>query len=255
MLYDYDIINSSSVYAKPKIIEYILSLCDKVEFLMQHTMEKSFSNSFNEDFSIFNNALKNVYSGCSYGMDGKIYQFELTDEIKKFFIDRCDITLPINSMDNPAFLNGNKHIVSNCSHESIVNISPEYKKQIEDKYLSLVRKDPLYKQMQQKFLSVDKSNFRNEYNNLQNLPIYANWFNCYFVAHKVENCDYNKYLQIANKYFSKELLYHFNHTIDFKGLLFDNFKNKYYNELHYLEILASEQNMALDDNNYLFGSI
>jgi len=253
MLYDYDIINLSSVYAKPKIIEYILSLCDKVEFLVQDTMEKSFSNSFDEDFSIFDNALKKIYFGSSYGMYGEIYQFELTDEIKKFFINRCDISLPINSMDNPTFLNGDNYVVSNCSHESIVNMSSEYKKQIEDKYLSLVREDPIYKEMEQKFLSVNKSNFRNEYNNLQDLPIYADLFNCYFVAHKVGSCDYNKYLQIANKYFSKELLYHFNHSIDFKGLFFDNFKNRYYNELHYLRILALEQNITLDDNNYLLG--
>lgn len=248
MLYDYYIINSNSAYAKPKIIEYVLSLCDNVEFLVQHTMEESFSNCFGEDFLMFDNALKNVYSGNSYGMYGEICRFELTDEIKKFFINKCDITLPINTMDNPAFLKGNKYVVSNCSHESIVDINPEYKKQIENKYLNLVREDPIYKEIQQKFLSVDKSNFRNEYNNLQDLPIYANWYNSYFVAHKVENCDYNKYLQIANKYFSKELLYHFNHTIDFKGLFFENFKNRYYNELHYLGILASEQNITLDDN-------
>lgn len=249
MLYDSEIINSCSNYAKPKMIEYILSLCDKVEFLLESNEIINLKYSFDKDFKVFIDAFINSYYGKSYGMSGTIYQFKLTAEVKQYFIDRCDIVSPINSLingiyfDNPAFIINNTYIVSSCSHEKMHDINPKYNQQLKTKYLNIIKTDPTYKQLTQKFYSADTSNFNQEYAILLDLPIYIGNLHYYFSDHKLTDCSYHKFTQIANKYFSNELLYHFNHTITFKGLFFENFKAQYLTEIHYLEIIASNSNL------------
>ena len=248
MLYDTEIVNSCSLFAKERMIKYILSQADKVEFLVQGSLDANIGNYF-ENFDIFDNAFIKKYSSKSYGMAGDVYQYKLTPNIKNFFIKRCDIVSPILSnfdnvyLDNPAFLKGDEYIVSSCSHEQMHDINPLYRKLFRSTYLSIVKSDDLYQELKYKFLLCDKSKIATELQILGDLEIYLGNLTCYFLDHQLIPCNYSQFLGIANKYFTNELLVNFNHAIDFKGLFYNNFKERYNAELHYLKILNSNNNI------------
>lgn len=256
-LSDYEIVNSPSEFVKEKMISYILSRADRVEFLVENEIEMPVWYYFDDEVKkLFKDNFILASENKAYCMKGVCYLFKMTDEIRNYFIERNDISSAIKSVvddcicfDNPTFYDGEKCIISNCSHENMVDIYEPYKKELKDEYLKFAQSDPVYFEIYQNFKSCETKNIEREYNILNSLKLYINDGVLAFLinSNKIE-CSYSDYLVLVNKYFSKELAVHFNKATFFGGLYFNNFKRRFETEMHYLRIIA-----GVDDNIIFIG--
>ena len=246
-LYDSEIIDSPSGFVKEKMIKYILSKCDSVEFLLEVSTDMSVWEYFSKEVKdLFKNNLISIYNNVSYGMRGKCYLFKMTDDIRDYFIKRDNIVSRIDSksdkciyFDNPTFYIGNEWMVANCSHEGIIDINKKYRKDLEEKYLKYVQSDPEYFELRQKFKSCDISNFNKEFLILSSLRGYIDKNRgAYIYLEPYVDATFAEYQTLANKYFLNELAYHFNGAIDFWELSFNNLEEEYFKQIHYLKIIS-----------------
>ncbi len=245
-IYDSEIIDSPSEFVKERMIKYILSKCDRVEFLLEVKTDNPAWSYFSREIKcLFEDNLISVCKGESYGMHGTCYLFKLTDDIRNYFLQRGNIVSRIDSeldkavyFDNPAFYIGNECVVSNCSHEGIIDINNQYRKEFEGIYLKYVQSDPVYFELRQKFKGCDTSNFDREFLILSALGIYIKDSNSYISVEPYIESTFKEYQELANKYFSKDLAVNFNSATAFVGVFFNNFEEEYFKQIHYLKIIS-----------------
>jgi len=252
-IYDLEIVDSPSGFVKNKMIKFILSKCDRIEFLVEKDLNFSLWYCFDDEITkIFKNNLIKTYENKAYGMRGTCYLFKLTEEIKKYFIERNNIVSRIDSQvekglyfDNPTFYIGEECLISNCSHEGMCDINPLYRKELEERYIKFVKSDPLYFELYQKFKNAETSKFEKEFLILSSLKSYIDENSGVYIylMPRVE-CSFEKYCEIAKKYFSEGLTSHITRTTFFGGLFFDNFDDLYYKEIHYLKIISGFDNQV-----------
>ena len=208
----FNLINNSLI--KDEAYDYLLSLCDSVSFLY---VDYSNSSDFKSDilgtkYETICNYLIKESVGESWGMNGTIYVFSLTKEIKKMIKEislsgHLELT-KFSRLENIELTKNNKTMYSICTHEGYEEIDDEFEKQVSQFCLKEISKTGTYKKLFEKISYLQLSDINQidkHFAILRDLDSYVSedWNRVIYAPPAIE-ATYEDYLQLANKYLTNE---------------------------------------------------
>ena len=222
----FHLINNSLI--KEESYDYLLSLCDSVSFLY---VDYSKSKEFKSDIiatkyeTIYNSLIKETI-GQSWEMQGTIYTFALTDEIKNIIKEislQGKIQLTESSqLENIELIKNNKTMYSICTHEGYEEIDEKFSEQVSQFCLKEISKTGTYKKLYEKisYLQlIDINQMDNHFTILRDLDNYVSedWNRVIYAPPDIET-TYKEYLLLVNKYLTNETVEDLKEFSSFKEL-------------------------------------
>lgn len=213
-----------------RAFDYLLSLCDSVEMLYAYRRE------YADDFEIaalcteyegLIPAIIGVRKGESWGMEGRIYKFALTEEVKKVIAEKgLDLEirfLDFLSLENLTLYSGDKVMFSVCSHEGYDTIDEDFKNKVSDFCRREIVKTKLYAETLERYKKLP-ARTRNERavirSKLYDLVAQVEnaWEKVIRAVPRWEGMTYEEYLSYAKPVFSADVFEQLERAGSFKGL-------------------------------------
>ena len=213
---------------KEQAYNYIFSLCNRVSFLYI-----DYSNTTNLEQTIlgteFEQILNNpINTNCKtdmWNMDGLIYTYNLTNEIKSLILknslsSRFELT-KLCGLENLTLYKDNKIMYSVCSHEGYEHIDNEFENLVSDFCLNKIEKSNIYKEIFKKFENTQYS----EDEIIKNLVILGDLksyvdkdCDAMIYATPKFDCNFENYINLAKEFLSDEFYSSLSSSNSFKNL-------------------------------------
>lgn len=213
-----------------RAFDYLLSLCDSVEMLYAYRRE------YADDFEItalcteyegLIPAIIGVRKGESWGMEGRIYKFAITEEIKKVIAEKgLDLEirfLDFLSLENLTLYSGDKVMFSVCSHEGYDTIDEDFKNKVSDFCRREIVKTKLYAETLERYKKLpartlnERAVIRSKLYDLV-AQVENAWGKVIRAVPRWEGLTYEEYLSYAKPVFSPDVFEQLERAGSFKGL-------------------------------------
>jgi len=251
--YDSEILSPVSDFVAKGIAEYVFNSSDTLQFLFQFSMPcniidlDEFKKS---EFGFLKNNYVKKRAGKSYGMQGDIVEFKIDKKMCNFFIKKGAILPCLKlkkscfALENATFLKNGEVIVSECSHEGIMDINPKMKRAFEDEFIKLVKADKQFEAAKKLYTKLNSAQIRNwerEGCILHYLMAYIDEDNEKFMRQATpEYCSYDEFKGIVKTYLSADIYEYFNKFKRFKEIKYSEIPHKYFIEQYYLNLIFDE---------------
>ncbi|MDE6557962.1 MAG: hypothetical protein K2K39_02535 [Clostridia bacterium] len=211
---------------------YLFSLCDSVEMLYAYRnfdIDGLEITALGTEFEGLIPAIISVRHGKSWGMEGRIYKFAITDEVRKiimkFGLD-CELRVREDvylQLENLTLYNGDKVLYSTCSHEGHLDIDDEFRNKVSDFCRNEIVKTKFYSETLERYKKLPERT-RNERaiirSKLYDLNVHVEdaWRAVIRGVPEWEELTYEEYLTLAKPVFSADVYEELEMAGSFKGL-------------------------------------
>lgn len=209
---------------------YLFSLCDSAEMLYAYRNDDADGleiTALGTEFEGLIPAILGVRHGKSWGMEGRIYKFALTDGVKKIIARNGLSMIKLIGeniwLENLTLYNGNKQLFSTCSHEGYKDINDEFVNKVSDFCRKEIVKTELYAETLERYKKLpqrtrnERAIIRSKLYDL-NAQVETAWEAVIRGVPEWEELTYEEYLTLSKPVFSADVYEELERAGSFKGL-------------------------------------
>lgn len=192
---------------------FIFDYCDAIEYLSEFRYGH-FDDALYLSGTAFESwipALKGTHEGESWGMEGTLYVFALTDAVKKTVKERGLYSLLVPSenhvLQNATLYRGEREVFSVCSHEGYDHYDKEFENRLAEVCCRAIEKTKAYQRAQEAYERTKKRKRRASEKRI--LGAVANYVaqdsGAIIYVCPPAKCTFQRFLSLGRLYFSPEI--------------------------------------------------